>query len=320
MELNIWLSLASEILSLLYLADTVSTLKVFRPLSSETYSAKGITETASPVVVRGKVEVASSPDSASRLFESNNSAVGAYVWRVSHSDNLYIVDIKNKTLSKARVSYEAGLEFEEFAITDGGRSARIDPAWLVRTHNSIPLSEVTISTLPRTISLSPGVWSSPYIHLTGDKTETPIEDVSDLISSNDYGGSHRFYLESKPIASETVLTVYGNVRIEAGTPVFYETDAAPLVFTDLEPADFRRHLTRRLAKKGSAALLSLRSPFSTGSSFETDTAAHERETVGSESTKLRMGPIGFEPMTTRYPMSSEPDRRHYEPSALTRLS
>ncbi|WP_264780696.1 hypothetical protein [Haladaptatus sp. T7] len=250
MELNIFISLVSGVLSVPYFSNAISTLKIFRPIRSEAYTEKQIADTGDSVVLRGDITVDSPPEGSAQLFPAYNPTVGAYLWRISHSDNLYVIDLKNRTISRAKVGYESGIEYGDFSITTKEGTAKIDPTWLIRTHNTIPLSEATISTIPRTISFSPSMWSSPYIHLTSTETEHTIEEVLDLIGSKDVGGSHQYYVQAKPIESETTLTVYGNVRTENGTSVLYGTDASPLAITDQEPEEFRRYLTRRLVKYG----------------------------------------------------------------------
>ncbi len=169
---------------------------------------------------------------------------------------MYTIDVKERTISEAKVGYESGIEFGEFSITNSEGVTKIDPEWLITTHNSIPLSEATISKIPRTISFAPSMWASPYIHLTSTETVHPIDDVVELIASKDAGGS-RYYLESKPIENGTTLTIYGNVRIEDGVPILYGTDTVPLAITEFEPAEFRQYLTRRLIKNGGITLLLL---------------------------------------------------------------
>ena len=255
MELNIFVSLVAGTLSPLYFINAVRTFRILSPIRSETYTEKRSTDGGDSVVIRGNVNVESPPEESRRLFPGDNPAVGAYVWRVTHDENgLYQIDVKNRTISRSKVGYESGIEFGDFSITTGNQSAKIDPAWLTNTHDSIPLSEVTISTIPRTINLSPDIWSSPYVRLTSTETVHPIEEVLDLIGSKDVGGP-QYYVESKPIASEATLTVYGNVRLEDGTPILYGTDAVPLALTNREPPEFRRYLARRLAKNGVLSLL-----------------------------------------------------------------
>lgn len=254
MELNIFISLVSGVLSVSYFSNAISTLKIFRPIRSEAYTEKQIADTGDSVVLRGDITVDSPPEGSTQLFPTYNPAVGAYLWRISHSDNLYVIDLKNRTISRAKVGYESGIEYGDFSITTKKGTAKIDPAWLIRTHNTIPLSEATISTIPRTISFSPSMWSSPYIHLMSTETVHEIEDGNDLIKSKD-DGARQYYVQAKPIEGETTLTVYGNVRTEDGTSVLYGTDASPLAITDQEPKEFRRYLTRRLVKYGVLAPL-----------------------------------------------------------------
>ncbi|MFH5797618.1 hypothetical protein [Haladaptatus sp. CMAA 1911] len=254
MELNIFISLVSGVLSVPYFSNAISTLKIFWPIRSGTYTEKQITDTGDTVLLRGDITVDSPPEGSTQLFPAYNPAVGAYLWRISHSDNLYVIDLKDRTISRTKVGYESGIECGEFSITTNEGTAKIDPTWLIRTHNTIPLSEATISTIPRTISVSPSMWSSPYIHLTSTETVHEIEDVIDLIESKG-DRARQYYVQAKPIENGTTLTVYGNLRIEDGTPVLYGTDALPLAVTDQESTEFRRYLTRRLVKYGVLAPL-----------------------------------------------------------------
>ncbi|WP_423744821.1 hypothetical protein V5735_01915 (plasmid) [Haladaptatus sp. SPP-AMP-3] len=254
MELNIFISLVSGVLSVPYFSNAISTFKIFRPIRSEAYTEKQIADTGDSVVLRGDVTVDSPPEGSIQLFPAYKPAVGAYLWRISHIDNLYVIDLEDRTISRAKVGYESGIEYGDFSITTKEGTAKIDPTWLIRTHNTIPLSEATISTIPRTISFSPSMWSSPYIHLRSTETVHEIEDVNDLVKSKD-DGARQYYVQAKPIESETTLTVYGNVRTEDETSVLYGTDASPLAITDQEPEEFRRYLTRRLVKYGVLAPL-----------------------------------------------------------------
>ncbi|WP_423745118.1 hypothetical protein V5735_03580 (plasmid) [Haladaptatus sp. SPP-AMP-3] len=255
MEVNVFISAVSGILSVPYFSNIAATFKIFWPIRSGTYTKKRIADTVDPVVVQGDVTVNSPPEESKRLFPNYNSEVGAYLWRISYDEAMYTIDTKNRTITPAKAGYESGIEFGDFSVTNREGIVKIDPAWLISTHNTILLSETTISTIPRTISFSPSMWSSPYIHLTSTETIHPLEEVIDLIGSKDAGEADQHYVESKPIENGTTLTVYGNVRIEDGAPIIHGTDAVPLAITDRGATEFRHYLTRRLIKNGVVASL-----------------------------------------------------------------
>ncbi|MFC6964462.1 hypothetical protein [Halocatena marina] len=211
-----------------------------------------------PAAIEGAVIVDEPAYAADRTVDHTDSAVGAYLWRATFpKSNKKVIDFKNRNIRQARITFASGMEFGEFSVANNKRKIRVDPTWLLESHESTRLAELTAHGLNSDNAIAISLWDSPHIRLTGTKTKRTLDQLRDLTNTRDSKGLDSYHIESKPIHEDTTIAIYGNIRIEQGEPVIYGTDETPLTISEQGFDGLRNSLRFKIVKNGLVFLFSL---------------------------------------------------------------
>ncbi|WP_162991533.1 hypothetical protein [Halostella salina] len=187
-----------------------------------------------PATVDGTVVVDEPPEAAETAVGDGDAAVAAYLWRArfpESGDN--VVDLEEGEVRPEMATFASGIESGSFAVTDGGRTVRIDPSWLVESHDSPALSAVSVGGITKSDTFSTYLWDSPYVDLSGDTNEVSLDRLAGVVERhNDGVDLGEYSLQSRAIREGDTLQVRGEVRVEGGDPVVRGTDGTPLLVSD----------------------------------------------------------------------------------------
>jgi len=231
--------------------------RLYRSLSGIDTHSTGIVD-GQEAAVEGAVVVEEPAPGADSVADGVDDPVGAYVWRAWYPDAGNDYTLGETGIEKRQNTFASGIESGTFLVTDGGRDIRVDPDWIVDTHDGAALSEITPSNTQTSTPLSGRTWKSPYVHLEESFTERPFEAIEDVVGPYDAeDAADGYYLDAVAIPEGEQLSVRGEVTVEQGEPVIRGTDETPLAISDVGFDDLGSEARREALKYGvfSAALL-----------------------------------------------------------------
>jgi hypothetical protein len=214
-----------------------------------------------PVTVTGEVRVEETAPASDRLWNDTDEATAMYLWRTTFPDaGRNVIDFRNREIRQSKSTFASGIEWDEFVVDDGSREVRVDPTWLLETHDGTRLSELTVGGVDRNRTFHTYLWDSPRVLLNGDTTETSLKSFSGIVNRHDTKVDlDDFSIESKPVTDGETLSVHGAVDAAGGTPVLRGTDDTPLLVSDRGMDALGSDLRTQAVKYGipAAALLAV---------------------------------------------------------------
>lgn len=206
------------------------------------------------VAVEGPVFVDESAPVGDRLFDSEGTRVGAYLWQAWFPDsgrNTY--DFDEGELQQGKNTFASGIEAGNVGVTTSGQTLYIDFSWLDELYDTDVLSELEVgnpvsnATLPTFVTRH--IWDGSYITLTSAKGECSVDRLTDVVSvSRDDVATEEFTLEARGITEGHQLFVHGELRVTDGAYVISGSDSTPLLVADTGRQGLLRHLQWRALK------------------------------------------------------------------------
>lgn len=187
---------------------------------------------------------------ASQRLESD-PPVGMAIWRLRRAT-------QSGALSRRAGDWEtirSGIACGQVSIDAPVGRVELDPEWLAATDG---LESITVADLDRAPRRSDGVWTSPYVDITGPGQTVDLEDepvLSSTVTQAIRDRDRAYRLEVRSVSAGEQLTVHGRVSVDHGRPVIRGSRRVPLVLSDRRPAETTGALRQRAVKAASAALL-----------------------------------------------------------------
>jgi len=206
------------------------------------------------VATEGTVNVVDPPPLSDSLPTDEARSVGAYVWRLTDSENhQYTVAPDGDGRSDTnRITYASGIESGTFTVDDGRREIRVDTDWLAETHDSADITTVSREWRLSTV-LSKRSWASPYLHLDDHQVVHPVADLDDVFDTDAGETPDGEFFEASAVLDGETLAVHGDVTVDRDTPVLRGSDQTPLALSDQGFDAFGASLRRQTLTYGLAA-------------------------------------------------------------------
>lgn len=240
---------------------TVTAATLYRSLQGDASDSSGGLVAGETVAIEGTVDVDEPPDTAERAVDGVDSPIAAYVWRARFPrTGANAIDFENRELKQGKSTFASGIEPGTFTVADSGQEIRVDPEWLVERHEATELSELSVGGVNSSRSFHTYLWDSPYVHLTGDATEIPLDRMPAVVAKHDSSVDlDDYYLQSKAIRDGDTLAVRGTVVIDRGEPTIRGTGETPLGISDRGFEGLGADLRTRTIRSGfsSVALLAV---------------------------------------------------------------
>jgi hypothetical protein len=211
-------------------------------------------EDGQPVAIEGTVYVDEPAVAATRLFDSAEGTVGAYIWHAWFPDaGRYTYDSDRGELRQGRNTFAAGLAAGRIGITSGGRDLDLEFDWYDELYGNDPLEGLEVgdpaqsTKLPTVVTRY--VWDSVYVSLQSTIGDCSVDRLTDIVDlSGDDVAAEEFSLSARGITAGTELFVHGELRRRDGKHVIVGTDATPLLVSDTGRGGLIRQLRWRAVK------------------------------------------------------------------------